>query len=421
MKKTWFFIPTLYFAEGLPFVIVNVVSPVIYTKLGVAENIMSFYTGFLYLPWVLKMFWSPLLENKSKRSWVLGTQLALSAVFVLIALSFQLNNYFLYSLIGFFTGAFISATYDIATDGYYMLALDKKEQAFFVGIRTFFYRLAMIFASGILVMIAGVIEERTGNIPLSWTAAMFIASGVFGLFFVFHIFILHKERIEETVKNNTVFTNFFDSFKAYFTQKNIVIIICFILFYRLGEASFEKMIPPFLTSARELGGLGMSTKMYGFVKGTIGIISLMAGNILGGIALSKYGFKKCIWPFVIMLNVPTVFYVILAIFQPGALVTAALLSFEQFGYGLGFMAFTVFIMNVSIASKYATSHYAISTGIMGLGMMVPSMLSGSLKMALGYTNFFILACFLSIPSFLLIPFVLKIYKGLEGGALHNAD
>jgi len=405
--RAWFFIPSLYFAEGLPYVVITGVSAVVYTKLGVHKDVMTLWTGFLYAPWILKMVWSPLLENKSKKTALIFAQFLLAVIFVLIGLSFNLNNFFAASLLGFAAGAFISATYDAATDGYYMLVLDKETQSFFVGIRTFFYRLAMIFAGGIIVMLAGRIEIKTGNIPLSWAVSFAVAAALFLVFAVYHFFILPKDPKPRAAPKNA--ENFKEAFKTYFTQKNILIILIFILVYRLGEASLEKLIAPFMLDPAGAGGLGISTETYGFIKGTVAMIALIAGNILGGLALAKYGFKKCLWPFVILLNAPNIFYVFMAAAKPALWVGAALVSFEQFGYGLGFMAFTVFVMKVSQKGKYPTSHYAISTGIMALGMMLPNVFSGRLQMHLGYVNFFILACFLSIPSFLIAPYAIRIF------------
>ncbi|MDR0292359.1 MAG: MFS transporter [Elusimicrobium sp.] len=414
-RHPWFFIPTLYFAEGLPYIIINSVSSVVYTKLGIPKDVMTFWTGFLYLPWILKMVWSPLLENRSKKFILSSAQFLLAIIFLLTGLAFNLNNFFVASLLGFAAGAFISATYDAATDGYYMLVLDKERQSFYVGIRTFFYRLSMIFGSGIIVMLAGRLEVKTGNIAPAWTISFTAVAAVFFIFTIWHFFILPRDakppsslRCDATAPKAA--QNFKEVFKTYFTQKNILIILIFILVYRLGEASLEKLIAPFMLDPKSAGGLAVSTETFGFIKGTVAMIALIAGNILGGIALAKYGFKKCLWPFVVLLNAPNIFYVIMAVFKPALWIVAVLVSFEQFGYGLGFMAFTVFVMKISQKSKYPTSYYAISTGIMALGMMIPNMMSGRLQVSVGYTNFFIIACILSIPSFFIAPYAIKIFE-----------
>ena len=408
MKNAWAFIPSLYFAEGLPYVIINVLAVAVYSSMGVPNDKIALWTSWLYLPWVLKMFWGPLVDSKStKRSWILKMQILLAAIFLLIALSFSLPNYFIYSIAGFFAGAFISATHDIAIDGYYMLALTEKEQSFFVGIRTLFYRLAMIYGSGIIAIFAGIVKERTGNILLSWQVSFLTAAVLFLLFFLWHIFSLPRPEQDKPVKSAALpFGDFKESFKTYFTQKNIIAILAFILLYRLGEASLEKITTPFLIKPITEGALGISLKDFGFIKGTLAMIAIIIGNISGGLLLAKYGFKKCIWPFALALTLPNFVYLYMAYFMPSLPVIAVLLCLEQFGYGLGFMAFTVFIMQIC-SGKYKTSHYAISTGIMALGMMVPGMLSGKLQMALGYKDFYWLVILLSIPGLLTIPYILK--------------
>ena len=408
MKNPWAFIPSLYFAEGLPYIIINTLAVAVYSSLGVENDLVTFWTSWLYLPWVLKMFWSPLVDSKStKRKWILTMQVLLAAIFFLIALSFSLPNYLVYSLAGFFAGAFISATHDIAIDGYYMLALTEKNQSFFVGIRTLFYRLAMIYGLGIIAIFADIVKKRTGDIALSWQVSFLTAAVLFLLFFLWHSFSLPKPAEDKPVKsNNLPFADFKESFKTYFTQKNIIAILAFILLYRLGEASLEKITTPFLIKPVTEGALGLSLTEFGLVKGTLAIISLTIGGILGGFFLSKYGFKKCIWTYALALTLPNIVYLYMAYFTPSLSTIAVLLCFEQFGYGLGWMAFSVFIMLIC-SGKYKTSHYAISTGIMELGMMVPGMLSGKIQMALGYKDFYWLVLILSVPGLLTIPYILK--------------
>lgn len=408
MKNAWSFIPSLYFAEGLPYIIINTLCAAVYSSMGVPNDVFVFWTSWLYLPWVLKMFWGPLVDSKStKRNWILLMQVLLAAIFLVIALSFSLPNYFTASLAGFFAGAFISATQDIAIDGYYMLALSEKDQAFFVGIRTLFYRLAMIYGSGIIAIFAGIVKEKTGNILLSWQISFLTAAVLFLLFFLWHAFSLPKPKQDKPVKSSALpFGDFKESFKTYFTQKNIIAILAFILLYRLGEASLEKITTPFLIKPISEGALGISLTDFGLIKGTLAMIALIIGNIFGGFLLAKYGFKKCIWPFALALTLPNVVYFYMAYAAPSLPVIAVLLCFEQFGYGLGFMAFTVFVMLIC-SGKYKTSHYAISTGIMALGMMVPGMLSGKLQMALGYKDFYLLILILSVPGLLTIPYILK--------------
>lgn len=424
-KRTspWGFIPTLYLAEGFPYIIINVVSVLLYADLGLPNDQITLWTGWLYLPWILKMFWSPLVDARStKRRWLLGAQTVLAAVFLLIAavLMFQaftfaeqtgLQTAFTLTLFGFFFGAFASATLDIATDGYYLLALTPQDQGHFVGIRTIFYRLAMILGSGILISATGALAEKgLAPKPYNWVCLFGFLGLLFLAFAAFHLHILPKPQDDKPAAT-TQTTAWKEAFASYFTQQNILYILLFILIYRFGEALLEKVVPLFLLKPVSEGALGLSMQNYGLIKGTLGLGGIIAGNLLGGWLLGKYGFKKCIWPFACSLVLPNFFYIYLAVAKPGLTVVAALITLENFGYGLAMMALTVFIMYVS-QGKYKTSHYAISTGIMALGMMVPSMISGKMQMALGYEKFFWATALISLLSFAVVPLCAKI-KTLE--------
>ena len=422
MKKItspWGFIPTLYLAEGFPYIIINTVSVLLYADLGLPNDKITLWTGWLYLPWILKMFWSPLVDARStKRKWLLGAQTVLSAVFLLIAavLVFQaftfaeqtgLQTTFTLTLFGFFFGAFASATLDIATDGYYLLALTPQDQSRFVGIRTIFYRLAMILGSGVLITATGALAEKGfAPKPYNWACLFGFLGFLFLVFAAYHFYILPKPQDDKPAAT-TQATAWKEAFSSYFTQQNILYILLFILIYRFGEALLEKIVPLFLLKPVSEGALGLSMQNYGLIKGTLGLGGIIAGNLLGGWLLGKYGFKKCIWPFACSLVLPNFFYVYLAVAKPGLAVVAALITLENFGYGLAMMALTVFIMYVS-QGKYKTSHYAISTGIMALGMMVPSMLSGKLQAAVGYEQFFWITALISLLTFLIIPLLFKI-------------
>ncbi|MBH8577828.1 MFS transporter [Nostocaceae cyanobacterium CENA369] len=402
----WTFIPTLYFTSGVPYVIINTVSVIFYKKLGIDNTQIALWTSFLYLPWVIKMFWGPIVDIYStKRRWILYTQFAMFCCLGLVALSLQIPSFFFLSLAGLTIGAFISATYDIATDGFYLLALSPEQQAFFVGIRSLFYRLAVIFCSGILVFIAGKLEVSLNNIPLSWTLAIGFSALILAIIFIFHRLILpiaksdNQRQIKET--DNIPFWTIISS---YFAQEKIIAILAFILLYRFGEAMLVKIASLFLLDKPEVGGLGLSTSDVGLVYGTFGVISLILGGILGGLVISKYGLKKCLFPMALALNLPDLFYVYLAYTKPSLTLVYPLVSLEQFGYGFGFTAFSVYLMYIS-QGEYKTSHFAISTGIMALGMMLPGIISGYLQKALGYPLFFILVCLLTIPGMIALFFI----------------
>ena len=411
-KSPWLYIPSLYFLEGLPYIIINTVSVVLYADLGYNNDQIAFWTGWLYLPWILKMFWSPMVDGRStKRRWLLWAQLLMAGVFLALAALNAFNafahaqaanniNFFALSLFGLLAGAFVSATLDIATDGYYLLALTAPQQGYFVGIRTIFYRLAMILGSGMLISATGALANTLPKYQ-NWTVMFIFLAVLFLTGLAWHQTILPQPPADQPAQNaqRSVWA---DAFKTYFTQKNIVYILLFILLYRFGEALLEKMVPLFLLKPAEQGALGLTMQQYGLIKGTLGLGAIIAGNLAGGWLLGKFGFKKCIWPFALALVLPNFFYVYLAMVKPGLAAIATLITLENFGYGLAMMALTVFIMYVS-RGAYKTSHYAISTGIMALGMMVPSMLSGKLQQALGYEPFFWVTAFISLITFAIVP------------------
>ena len=414
----WAYVPSLYLIEGLPYIIINTVSVLFYGQLGYSNERITLWTGWLYLPWVLKMFWSPLVDARNtKRNWLLWMQMAMSMVFLLITgliffrtlshstLSTDFS-FFTLSLVGFFIGAFVSATLDIATDGYYLLSLTPREQGYFVGVRTFFYRLAMIAGSGLLVSAIGTLEKHGFPSPYNWA----VGFGTLAIFFlvcaVYHKSVLPKPAADIPVQKPQT-QAWAEAFTQYFTQKDVLYILLFILLYRFGEALLEKIVPLFLTKPVAEGALGLSLQACGMIKGTFGLIAIILGNLLGGWLLGKFGFKKCIWYFALALVLPNIFYVYLAAAKPGLFFVGLLITLENFGYGLAMMALTVFIMYVS-QGRYKTSHYAISTGIMALGMMVPSMLSGKLQALLGYQNFFWAAFIISLVTFAIVPLSFKI-------------
>jgi PAT family beta-lactamase induction signal transducer AmpG len=410
IPNPWFFIPTLYFAQGVPYILINTVSVIIYKNLGVDNIQIAFWTSLLYLPWVLKMLWSPLVDLYSvKRNWIIYTQLAMMFCLILAAFSLQLSNFFLISLIIFTLAGFISATHDVATDGFYLLALTLKQQEVFAGIRTVFYRLAVIFGSGLLVFLAGNLQKSGKNIALSWTFCLGLSSLIFGLIFLYHLFILpdsaveinHSSSITERVK---VKPKFWQILISYFQQPKITAIVAFILFYRLGEAMLLKLASPFLLDPIEQGGLGLSTEQVGLIYGTFGILALIIGGILGGLIIAKYSLKKTILPLALALHLPNLLYVYMSITKPPLPFVYLFVAIEQFGYGLGLTAFMIYLMQIS-QGEYKTSQYAISTGIMALGMMLPGAVSGYIQQAVGYTGFFVIVCLLAIVGIATIFFL----------------
>lgn len=407
IRSPWTFVPTLYFAEGLPYVIINTVSVALYKRMDVDNARIAFWTSWLYLPWVIKMFWSPMVDLVStKRNWIISTQVAMALCLFIVSSSLMGGSFFVVSLAAFCAAAFVSATHDIATDGFYMLALTKSEQALFVGIRTTFYRLAMIFGSGALVYLAGILEESGRRVADAWMISTAVPTVMFILFALYHRAILPFPREDGRGVGGAEEGSFIEIISSYFRQEKIWAVIAFILLYRFAEAMMLKLVAPFLLDSEEVGGLGLSTKQLGLVYGTVGMICLIMGGIIGGWLIAKYGFRRCIWPMALALHLPDAVYVYMAYTRPPIEILFPLVALEQLGYGVGFTAFTVFLMYAS-RGRYKTSHFAISTGIMALGMMIPGAISGYIQQALGYKTFFLIVMAMTLPGMLSVVFIPK--------------
>jgi len=392
-RSPWAWIPSLYLAEGLPYVAVMTISVTMYKRMGISNTDIALYTSWLYLPWVVKPFWSPFVDLlKTKRWWIVTMQLLIGAGLAGIAFTAPLPLFFQATLAFFWLLAFSSATHDIAADGFYMLGLNTNQQAMFVGIRSTFYRIATILGQGVLIIIAGFIEKITGNISFAWSITFFVLAGLFIAFSFYHRFILpkpdsDKHQIHLTARQ--IAAEFGATFVSFFRKPHVFVALFFMLTYRLAEAQLVKMITPFLLDAKEVGGLGLRTEEVGFVYGTIGIIALTIGGITGGIAASRGGLKKWLWPMALSLLLPSIVFVYLAFYQPGSLwIINGCVFFEQFGYGFGFTAYLLYLMYYS-EGAHKTAHYAICTGFMALGMMLPGMFAGWMQEQLGYSNFFI--------------------------------
>lgn len=401
----WLYVPTAYFAEGLPYALVNILVVVLYKKLNVPNDVITFLTSWLFLPWTVKFLWGPTVDlTLTKRRWIYLTQ-AVMAVAVLIASVFLGFKSYLYpTLVMFMIVAFMSATHDIAVDGFYMISMDDKEQAYFVGIRAFFYRIAMLFSSGVLLIWVGKLELSTNSVVKSWQVLLTVIAFIMAFFSLYHRIILpYPDNDKPSEKFN--WQEFWDSFKTYFKQDKIVLVISFIILYRFGEAMLLKVTPLFFLDSIAKGGLGINTELYGKIYGTFGLISLIIGNIIGGFFIARWGLKKCIWPMALLLNLPDLVYVYMAYHQNlPVYYLYALVALEQFGYGVGTTAYMYYLIQIT-GEKYKTTHFAISTSIMAMGLMIPGMISGKLQMMLGYPKFFILAFILTVPGMLLIPFL----------------
>ena len=402
----WRWIPTLYFAQGLPYVVVMTLSVVMYKNLGVSNTEIALYTSWLYLPWVVKPLWSPLVDLLgSKRRWIVALQFAIGVAFALVALTLPASRFLQLTLAMFWLMAFASATHDIAADGYYMLALPPHGQAAFVGVRSTFFRLAMLGGQGGLVVLAGWLTERQGDVVLAWTWVFALLALVFAAAALFHLWALPRPATDRAAPRSATFgADFFKVFAAFFARGDIVRVLAFLLLYRFAEAQLLKLVTPFLLDARAAGGLGLRTQDVGIAYGTVGVVALTAGGLLGGWVISRGGLKRLLWPLMICMHAPNLLFVWLALAQPtSVVVVSAALALEQFGYGFGFTAYMVFMLMVAGGADgtalHKTAHYAVCTGFMALGMMLPGMWAGWLQAQLGYVDFFIWGCVATLPSF----------------------
>lgn len=408
-KNPWSWVPTLYFAEGLPYVAVMTISVIMYKRFGLSNTEIALYTSWLYLPWVIKPFWSPFVDIlKTKRWWIVSMQLLIGAGLAGIAFTLPTPYWLQASLAFFWLMAFSSATHDIAADGFYMIALDDSQQSFFVGIRSTFYRLASITGQGLLIILAGFFETSTNNIPYAWSLTFFIMGGLFLAFFIYHRFMLPYpagDTGKATYTPKDVMLEFGNTFRTFFTKKGIGLALAFILLYRLAEAMLVKLAYPFLLDPREIGGLGLSTQDAGIVYGTVGVVALTFGGIIGGIVASRQGLKYWIWPMALAITIPNAAFLIMAIYQPESFVWINIaVAAEQFGYGFGFTAYMLYMIYFS-QGEHKTAHYSICTGFMALGMMLPGMIAGWIQEQMGYVDFFILIMIATIPTLIIIPFI----------------
>ena len=402
-RSPWAWIPTLYFAQGIPFVVVQQMSVIMYKRLGISNADIAFYTSLMYLPWVIKPLWSPFVDMFStKRAWTVSNQFIIGILLAGVAFALSLPSFFTWSIVVFWVMAFSSATHDIAADGFYMHALDSHNQAAFVGVRSTFFRLATIAGSGLLVMLAGMLESTSNSVSVAWSITFGVVAGAFILLFTYHKMMLpHPESDKPTISDKAagVWGGFVKMFVLFFKKKDIVSIIAFLLLYRFAEAQLVKLVAPFLLDPRDKGGLGLTTSDVGLVYGTVGIIALTLGGLLGGFVASRQGLKFWLWIMVLSIHLPDAMFVYLSQVQPeNMFIISAAVAIEQFGYGFGFTAYMLYMIIIA-EGQHKTAHYALCTGFMALGMMVPGMWSGDLQEYLGYKNFFLWVILATIPCF----------------------
>ena len=398
-QSPWSWVPSLYFAEGIPYVIVMTIAAIMYKRLGLNNEEITLYTSWLYLPWVIKPFWSPVVDLlKSKRWWIVVMQLVLGASMAGVAFTIKVPHFVQWTLVFFWLMAFSSATHDIAADGFYMLALEEHEQSMFVGVRSTFYRVATIAGQGLLVMFAGTMEVFYRNPFSAWMATFFVCTATFLLLFCYHAFMLPRPRQDSS--RHLELKEFAATFKSFFLKPQFLVAVIFMLLYRFPEALLIKICPLFMLDPVSKGGLGMTTAEVGFVQGTVGVIGLLLGGILGGVLVASKGLKKVLLPMVLSITLPHVVYIFLAYYQTESLALINISVFlEQFGYGFGFTAYMLYMMYFS-QGKNTTAHYAFCTGFMALSMMLPGLFAGALQQAVGYLNFFIIVLCLTPLTFI---------------------
>ena len=418
-RTPWLWVPTLYFAEGIPYFIVNNISVVMFKNMGMPNGMLALYTSLLYLPWVIKPLWSPFVDIiKSKRWWIVTMQILMTvAMLALPCLLPQTTGeaivqtpLFFVTLALFWVTAFASATHDIAADGFYMLGLDTGTQAEFVGIRSTFYRLSSIFGQGVLVALAGFLDNHTGDVHMAWKVTLLASAALFACITIYHTWSLPRPVSDQMSSSTTVkdiFNDFGRTFATFFKKKYVLTALLFMLLYRLPEAFLVKMMNPFLLDAQVDGGLGLSTESVGIIYGTIGVAALTAGGILGGFAASRWGLKKSLWPMALALTLPCLSFVFLAAIQPSNIyLISSCVALDQFGYGFGFTAYMLYLIYFS-EGQFKTAHYSLCTAFMALSMMLPGMVAGYVQEALGYTMFFgfVMVCCLVTVA---VTFLLKV-------------
>ena len=390
-----------------------------FKNMGMPNGMLALYTSMLYFPWVVKPLWSPFVDIiRSKRWWIITMQILMSAAMLMLPFllpqttgeTIAQTPLFFITLALFWVTAFTSATHDIAADGFYMLGLDSGTQAEFVGIRSTFYRLSSIFGQGVLVALAGYLDKKTGDVHLAWKITLLVSAVIFACITLYHTWSLPKpssDKMSSTRTAGDIFKESGRTFATFFQKKYVFTALLFMLLYRLPEAFLVKMMNPFLLDSHADGGLGLSTESVGIIYGTIGVAALTFGGILGGIAASRWGLKRSLWPMAMALTLPCLSFVFLAAFQPSNLwLISSCVALDQFGYGFGFTAYMLYLIYFS-EGKFKTAHYSLCTAFMALSMMIPGMVAGYVQEALGYTRFFgfvMICCLITV----LVTFLLKV-------------
>lgn len=413
-SNAWLWIPTLYFASGLPYHAITSISDIMYKDMGISNSQIALYTSLLLIPWTIKPLWSPIVEMIStRRKWTLAAQLLLAICFAAIAIVIPSKHFLLLTLTAFFVGAFVSSTHDIALDGFYMLSLTQEKQSFFSGIRNTFYRIATVFSSGILVMLANKFGHAMGSDKLAWSATFAITGIIMLALWFYHTKAVpapESDISRKTTSLKSAFDNYGDIIKSYFQKPGIWQAILFLLLFRFPEAQLGKIGKLFLMDNVADGGLALDKGEIGFVYGVLGVIGLIIGGIAGGICISRKGLRYWLWPMVVAISLPDAVYIYMSSALPGNMtIISSCIFIEQLGYGFGFTAYTLYMIYFA-QGKYPTAHFAISTAFMSLGMMLPGMFAGKLQEWMGYENFFVWVTACTLITFI-VSAMIKIDPG----------
>lgn len=414
-------VPTAYFAMGLPFIGINLVSVFMFKDLGISDTQIAFWTSLIMMPWTLKFLWSPFLEMyRTKKFFVLLTELLSGVLFGVVAFSLMFDYFFAISISTMAIIAFSGATHDIACDGVYMAELNPEDQAKYIGVQGAFYNIAKLVANGGLVALAGQLAQHYGAVEgastelnmsaysSAWMIIFALIGAILVLIGLYHIRILPSTQVPSTEKKSTseVMAKLVAVIVNFFSKKHILYYILFILLYRLAEGFIMKIAPLFLRASREVGGLGLTLTEIGTLNGIFGSAAFVLGSLFAGIYVSKLGLKKTIFSLCCVFNLPFMAYTFLAVVQPeNVYLIGTCITMEYFGYGFGFVGLTLFMMQQVAPGKHQMSHYAFASGIMNLGVMLPGMVSGYLSDLLGYRDFFIYVLIATIPAFLITYFI----------------
>lgn len=399
-------VATLYFAQGLPNAIVDLVAPVAMKDLGFSNSVITFVAAWAYLPWVLKALWSPVVDSIGrKRAWIVRMQIAGALLLAALAGTLFFNAPAPALVLILFLIAVFSATHDIAADGFYMLALDSGRQAFFSGWRSTFFRLSQIFAKGGIIAAAGLLIGCGGNAGTAWTQVFLGVAVLTGIFALVHALILPRPAndVPAGTEKTSLVSDFSDTWKTFFGKERIAFLLFFLLFFRFGEVQIGAVSPLFFKDAYEAGGLALDNKMFGLLNGTFGVAAMLAGGVIAGWLVSRNGLRAWLFPMILLLNLPDFIYVAFAHWQPvsSALIGAGIVV-EQFGYGFGFTGYMLYMLYACAGTRRAVAHYAICTAFMALGVMIPKFWAGALQQQIGYENFFWWSVFCTLPGFWLV-------------------